>query len=96
VRNIKQITRAMQFVAASKLNDGDFHAARDRLDAAGAVLGDLREAWAEMTAAERTVVGPAAKQVRDRLEAAGRSMPRLSALSVGAPVADPEQDEVPE
>ena len=82
--------------AEDALGDGAFHAARDRLDAAGAVLDELRTRWPEMSAAERGVVGPAAKGIRDRLDAATAQVPRLSALSEGAPVEDPEQDAEPE
>jgi hypothetical protein len=82
--------------AEDALDEGAFHAARDRLDAAGAVLADLRAAWPSMGGAERGVVGPAARSVRDRLDAAGRRVPRLSALSEGAPEMDPEQNEAPD
>jgi hypothetical protein len=81
--------------AEDALDEGAFHAARDRLDAAGAVLADLRAAWADMNAGERGVVGPAARQVRERLDAASARMPKLSALSEGTPVADAEQEEAP-
>jgi hypothetical protein len=81
--------------AEEALDEQAFHAARDRLDAASAVLADLRGRWAGMTGAERAVVGPAARQVRERLDAAGARVPRLSALTDGAPIADAEQDEEP-
>ncbi|MGI8623638.1 MAG: hypothetical protein ACR2NB_09190, partial [Solirubrobacteraceae bacterium] len=71
------------------------HTAADRLDAAALALADLRCAWPRMAGAERAVLGPAAALVRERLEAARARIPRLSALSVGAPVADPEEDRAP-
>jgi len=82
--------------AEDALDEGAFHTARDRLDAAGVVLADLRAAWPGMGGAERGVVGPAARAVRERLDAAGRRVPRLSALSEGAPEVDPEQEEAPD
>jgi hypothetical protein len=95
--HLKLLADASLEVAAAEeaLDDQAFHTARDRLDAASAVLADLRERWPAMSAPERAVVGPAAKEVRDRLDAADRRVPRLSALSQGAPVADAEQDEEP-
>jgi hypothetical protein len=49
-----------------------------------------------MSAAERALVGPAAAGVRNRLDVAAARIPKLSALSVGAAVHDPEQDAEPE
>ena len=81
--------------AEEALDEQAFHTARDRLDAASAVLVDLRSQWPAMGGAERAVVGPAAAEVRTRLDAAARRLPKLTALSQGAPVADAEQDEAP-
>src|SRR5215210_7691791 len=95
--HLKLLADASLEVAAAEeaLDDQAFHTARDRLDAAGAVLADLRAKWTGMSAAERAVVGPSARDVRDRLEAAGARVPRFTALSEGTPVADPEHDEEP-
>ena len=95
---MKLLADASLDVAAAEeaVGDGAFHTARDRLDAAGELLAQLRERWPEMGAAERSLVGPAAADVRQRLDAAGARVPRLSALSQGAPVSDPEQDAEPE
>lgn len=95
---LKALADASLEVAAAEeaLGDEAFHSARERLDGADALLADLRAQWPRMSAAERGVVGPAAKAVKDRLEAAGRRIPRLSALTQAAPVADPEQDAAPE
>ena len=81
--------------AEEALGDGAFHTARDRLDAAGDVLADLRERWPEMASPERALVGPAAREVRVRIDAAHARLPRLSALSEGAAVEDPEQETDP-
>jgi hypothetical protein len=82
--------------AEEAIEEGAFTTARDRLDAAGTVLGELRSAWPQMSGGERAVVGPAARTVRERLDAAGARVPRVRALSETAPVADPEQDEAPD
>jgi hypothetical protein len=95
--HLKLLADASLEVAAAEeaLGEGAFHTARDRLDAAGVALGDLRERWLAMSSAERLVVGPAAREVRSRMDAAGARLPRISALSVGAPVEDPEQETEP-
>ena len=95
--HLKLLADASLEVSAAEeaLADEAFHTARDRLDAAAAVLADLREKWPGMDAGERALVGPAASQVRRRLDAAGARVPKLSALSEGAPVADAEQEEAP-
>jgi hypothetical protein len=95
--HLKLLADASLEVAAAEeaLDEQAFHTAGDRLDAAAVVLADLRERWPGMSAPERAVVGPAAKEVRDRLDAARRRIPRLSALTQGSPVADAEQDEEP-
>ena len=70
--------------------------ARERLDSAASILADLRTAWPEMGPAARAVVGPAARDVRERLDALSARMPKVSALSVGTAVVDPEQDQDPD
>jgi hypothetical protein len=69
---------------------GELGQAADALDRADAVLAALREAWPAMTAAERTVVGPAARELRGRLDRTHARMPKRRALSVGAPERDPD------
>ena len=81
--------------AEEALDEDAYTTARDRLDAAGVLLAELRERWPDMSAPERAVVGPAARTVRERVDAAAARVPKVSALSQGAPVADPEQDEAP-
>jgi hypothetical protein len=95
--HLKLLADASLEVSAAEeaLGDGAFHTARDRIDAAGVALGDLRERWLAMSSAERMVVGPAAREVRARIDAAGARVPRLMALSDGAPVEDPEQETEP-
>jgi hypothetical protein len=95
--HLKLLADASLEVSAAEeaLDEQAYHTARDRLDAASAVLGDLRSKWAAMSGAERAVVGPAAAGVRGRLDAAAARVPKLTALSQGAPVADAEQEEAP-
>jgi hypothetical protein len=81
--------------AEEALDSAAFHTAVDRLDAADEKLGALRAAWPSMSAGERTVVGPGASAVRARLEAGRARVPKLSALSVGTPVNDPDEDSEP-
>jgi hypothetical protein len=96
--NLKLLADASLDVTAAEeaLDEGAFHSARDRLDAAGATLTELRDRWPAMGAAERGLVGPAARGIRERLDAATARVPRLTALSVGTPVDDPEQDAEPD
>lgn len=83
--------------AETAIDEAAFHLATDRLDAAREGLEGLRGAWPEMDAAERAVVGGAARPVRERLDAAARRIPRTSALSEMAPEpVDPAQEEPPE
>ena len=96
--HLKLLADASLDLAAAEeaLADEAFHTARERLDAVQAGLADLRERWAAMSGAERKIVGAAAAPVRARLDAAERRVPKLSALSVGAAEADPEQETDPE
>ena len=81
--------------AEDALAEAAHHAAVERLDAAAAGLEELRSAWPAMSAAQRAVVGPPAAAVRSRIDAARARVPRLSALSVGTPVSDPEEETEP-
>jgi hypothetical protein len=71
---------------------GELGQAADALDRADAVLADLRAAWTAMSAPERAVVGPAAKELRDRLDRTRSRLPTRTALSVGAPERDPDEE----
>jgi len=95
---LKLLADASLEVAAAEasLEEDAHHSAAEQLDAAEARLADLRAAWPAMAAAERAVVGTSAGAVRARLDAARRAIPRSSALSVGAPVVDPEQESEPD
>lgn len=82
--------------AEEALEEQAFHRAAERLDAARDGLAELRAGWPEMSAAERNVVGGAAKPVRARIDDAARRVPKASALSEAAAVEDPEQETEPE
>ncbi len=96
--HLKLLADASLAVSAAEddLGESAFHRAQDQLDSARETLAELRTRWPDMSAAERGVVGPAAQGVRARLDATAARVPRLSALTVGAPVVDPEQDQDPE
>ncbi len=78
------------------LGEGAHATAADELDAAGEVLATLRGRWPEMSPTERAVVGKTAAPLRSRLDAAQARLPRRTALTEGAPEADPEQDADPD
>jgi hypothetical protein len=81
--------------AEEALDDAAFHTAVERLDEAAARLEELRGAWPSMSAPERAVVGPSAATVRERLDAGRRRVPKLSALTVGTAVVDPDEESQP-
>ena len=81
--------------ADAALADAAYHQAGEHFDAADAILDELRAAWPEMPAPVRVVVGPAAAELRQRIERGRQRMPRLSALTVGTAVSDPEEDQEP-
>jgi hypothetical protein len=78
--------------AEEAAGDGELGQAAEALDRAEVAIADLRGAWAGMTAPQRAVVGPAAKQLRDRLERTRAALPARRALSVGAPERDPDEE----
>lgn len=82
--------------AETALGEGEPTAAEEALDRADATLMTLRDAWPSMGPGERAIVGPAAKDVRARADAARKRLPKRRALSEIAPVEDPEQDVEPE
>jgi len=92
--NLKLLADASLEVSAAEeaLEEGAFRTARDRLDAAGSVLEELRAAWAAMAPPERGVVGPAAKDVRERLDAATTRVPRFRSVSQAEAVEDPDHE----
>jgi hypothetical protein len=82
--------------AEDALEEGAHDSARDALDRAADRLVDLRARWPEMSAAERAIVGPSAKVVRERLDAAAARIPARKTLSEGTVEVDPEQEAEPE
>ena len=83
-------------VAEEALDDDAPDAARDALDRAADALADLRDRWPSMSAPERAIVGPAAKVVRARLDAAAALVPARRTLGETAAEVDPEQEADPE
>lgn len=81
--------------AEEALDDAAFHTALERLDDATLLLDELRGAWPELSGPERAVVGPSAKTIKERVDAGRRRVPKLSALTVGTAVNDPDQDTEP-
>jgi hypothetical protein len=75
--------------------EGAFHTATELLDAAAVNLETLRTAWPSMPVAQRAVVGPSAAETRKRVDAARAKVPRTTALTLGTPVHDPEEESDP-
>lgn len=76
--------------------EGAHQGAQDALERTDLLLGQLREAWPGMSAAERRVVGPAARSVRERRDAVAARLPRRRALTEVPAEEDPEQERDPE
>jgi hypothetical protein len=87
---------SMDMTAAEEaLDEEAFQTARERLDTVDVKLESLRRIWLEMSTAERAVITPAAKEIRARLDAGVKRVPRVSAVSQGTEELDPEQDAEP-
>jgi hypothetical protein len=82
--------------AEDALEEGAHDSARDALDRAADRLSDLRDRWPEMSGAERAIVGPSAKAVRERLDAAAARVPARRTLSEGTAEVDPEEESEPD
>jgi hypothetical protein len=82
--------------AEDALEESAHETAREALDTARDLLADLRGRWSSMSGAERAIIGPAAKAVRDRLDAAAARVPARRALSEAPPEVDPEQERAPD
>jgi hypothetical protein len=82
--------------AEEALDEGAHDAARDALDRAADHLSALRGRWTSMSGPQRAVVGPAAKAVRDRLDAASARVPARKTLSQAPAEVDPEQEADPD
>ncbi|MDO9407385.1 hypothetical protein [Patulibacter sp.] len=67
--------------------------AREAVDATDALLEELREAYRELGPRERGTVGAIAGPLRARRDATAARIPRPQAVSDGAPVHDPEQED---
>lgn len=81
--------------AESSITEGAVLTAAESLDGADGALAELRAAWPGMSAGERAVVARPAGEVRTRMDAARRRLPKVSALSEGTPESDPDEDEEP-
>ena len=94
---LKLLAEASLDVSAAEeaLEESAFHTARERLDAVDVKLEELRRRWQRMSVAERALITPTAKEIRARLDAAARRVPKVSALSQGAEEVDPEQETEP-
>ncbi len=82
--------------AENAIEEGAHDSARDALDRAADHLTELRARWPEMSAAERAVIGPSAKVVRERLDAAAARIPARRTLGEAPVEIDPEQEAEPE
>jgi hypothetical protein len=82
--------------AEAAIEEGAHDAARDALDRAADHLAELRTRWPEMSGPQRAVVGPSAKAVRERLDAAAARIPVRRTLSQVLPDVDPEQEIEPD
>jgi hypothetical protein len=82
--------------AEEALDAGDPGPAREPLARAEDVLAGLRARWGEMTAVERAIVGPAAADLRRRVDAALARLPKRAALAEGEAEHDAEEDLDPE
>jgi hypothetical protein len=81
--------------AEEAIEEGAHDSARDALDRAADRLADLRGRWPAMSGPERAIVGPSAKAVRERLDAAAARVPARRTLSEGTAEADPEEESEP-
>ncbi|HEU4974537.1 MAG TPA: hypothetical protein VFT50_05565 [Baekduia sp.] len=82
--------------AEAALEDEAPGTAREAIDRAADILAGLRTRWAAMSGAERAVVGPAARAVRERLDAVEARLPARRTLSEGTAEVDPEQERDPD
>lgn len=81
--------------AEAAVDDSAWQTATEALDRAALALDELRTAWPGFSAPERAVVGPSAAGLKQRIGQARARVPRLTALSVGTAVSDPEEEEAP-
>jgi hypothetical protein len=81
--------------AEEAIEEAAHDAARDALDRAADHLAELRTRWPEMSGPHRAVIGPSAKAIRERLDAAAARVPPRRTLSQAPPDIDPEQETEP-
>ena len=96
--HLKLLAEASLDVAAAEeaLDESAFHTARERLDAVDVKLEELRRRWLDMSPPERALITPTAKDIRARLDAAAKRVPKVTALSQAAEEVDPEQETEPD
>jgi hypothetical protein len=82
--------------AESDAAEGAYQSVQESVDRVDAHLARLRERWPAMGAAERRIIGAAARSVRERRDAVAARVPRHRALAVVPGDADPEDEQDPE
>jgi hypothetical protein len=82
--------------AEAALEEGEAGVAREALDRADDALAALRGRWAQMSGAERAVIGEAASAVRARRDAIAARLPPVRTVTDGVAELDPEQERDPE
>ena len=82
--------------AEADLAAGAYLGAQEAIDRVDPLLARLRARWPAMGTAERKVVGPAARAVRERRDAVAARVPRHRALAVVTGEADPDDESDPE
>lgn len=87
---------SMEATAAGEaIDEGAFHAAAAHIDAADEHLALLRAQWPTMAATQRTVVARPAATIRTSLDSARARLPKTTALSIGTPENDPDEESEP-
>ena len=69
-----------------------FTQAAEALDRAADGLAQLRARWPALTTPQRALIGRTAATLRARLDRARKRLPARTALSVGPPERDPDED----
>jgi predicted phage gp36 major capsid-like protein len=82
--------------AESDAATGAYQGVQESVDRIDALLARLRDRWPAMGAAERRIIGPVARSVRERRDAVAARVPRHRALAVVPGDADPEDEQDPE
>ncbi|HET6448190.1 MAG TPA: hypothetical protein VFG31_03700 [Conexibacter sp.] len=82
--------------AEAALEEGAAGQARDALDRADDALAALRDRWASMSPAERSVIGEVARTVRARRDLLAARLPPVRTVTDGVAELDPEQERDPD